>query len=56
MYSYAGNKEKAIGWLETAYEMKDPMMPYIHAGDFDLLVGDPRYQDLLRRMNLPGGE
>jgi len=56
MYAYAGNKEKAMGWLETAYEMKDPMMPYIHASDFDLLVDDPRFQDLLRRMNLPRGK
>jgi serine/threonine protein kinase/lipoprotein NlpI len=56
MYAYAGNKEKAMGWLETAYEMKDPMMPYIHAYIFDLLDDDLRYQDLLRRMNLPGGK
>jgi tetratricopeptide (TPR) repeat protein len=56
MYSFAGNKEKAIEWLETAYEMKDPMMPYIHAYIFDLLDEDPRYQDLLRRMNLPVGK
>ena len=56
MYAFAGNKEKAMGWLETAYEMKDPMMPYIHGFIFDLLDDDPQYQDLLRRMNLPGGK
>jgi serine/threonine-protein kinase len=56
IYSFAGNKEKSIKWLETAYEMKDPMMPYIHAYIFDLLDDDPRYQDLLRRMNLPVGK
>jgi tetratricopeptide (TPR) repeat protein len=56
MYAYAGNKEKTMEWLETAYEMKDPMMPYIHGFIFDLLDDDPRYQDLLQRMNLPLGK
>jgi len=56
MYSFAGDKENTIEWLEKAYEMKDPMMPYISAFTFDLLDGDPRYQDLLRRMNLPEGK
>ena len=56
MYAYAGNKEKAMGWLEKGYEMRDPMMPYIHASDFDLLDEVPRYQDLLQRMNLPAGK
>jgi tetratricopeptide (TPR) repeat protein len=56
MYSYAGDKEKAIKWLEIAYEMKDPMMPYIGAFTFNILDDNPRYQDLLRRMNLPVGK
>ena len=57
MYALAGDKEKTMEWLERGYEMKDPMMPY--TGDpliFDLLHDDPRYQDLLRRMNLPTDE
>ena len=53
MYGFAGEKEKSIEWLEMAYELRDPMMPYISGFTFDLLVDDPRYQDLLRRMNLP---
>ncbi|GAG73968.1 unnamed protein product, partial [marine sediment metagenome] len=56
MYAFAGDKEKAIEWLERGYEMKDPMMPYISLFAFDLLDDDPRYQDLLRRMNLPEGK
>jgi len=56
MYAFAGDKENTIEWLEKGYEMKDPMMPYISAFTFDLLEGDPRYQDLLRRMNLPEGK
>jgi TolB-like protein/Tfp pilus assembly protein PilF/predicted Ser/Thr protein kinase len=53
MYAFAGDKENAVEWLERGYEMRDPMMPYIGGFTFDLLDDDPRYQDLLRRMNLP---
>jgi len=56
MYAFAGDKEKTIEWLEKGYEMKDPMMPYISGFTFDLLDDDPRYQDLLQRMNLPVGK
>jgi len=53
MYGFAGDKENTIEWLERGYEMKDPTMPYTGAPlIFDLLHDDPRYQDLLRRMNL----
>ena len=53
MYVFAGDKDKAMEWLERAYEMRDPIMPYVSCPYFDLLDNDPRYQDLLRRMNLP---
>jgi serine/threonine protein kinase/tetratricopeptide (TPR) repeat protein len=53
MYALAGDQEKTIEWLEMGYEMKDPNMPYIGTLSFDLLDDDPRYHDLLRRMNLP---
>ncbi len=56
MYALAGDKEKTIEWLEKGYEMKDPMMPYVSIFTFDLLDDDPRYQDLLQRMNLPVGK
>jgi tetratricopeptide (TPR) repeat protein len=53
IYALAGDQEKTIEWLEMGYEMKDPNMPYMSTLSFDLLDDDPRYQDLLRRMNLP---
>jgi len=57
MYTLAGDKEKTMEWFERGYEMKDPTMPYTGAPlIFDLLHDDPRYQDLLRRMNLPEGK
>ncbi|MGM0467078.1 MAG: hypothetical protein ACQERH_11680 [Acidobacteriota bacterium] len=40
-------------WLEKAYEIRDPIMPYVGYHIFDLLDDDPRYQELLRKMNLP---
>jgi len=56
LYAYAGDSEKALEWLERGYEIRDPDMPYIGAFSF-ILVPDgrvgPRFQDLLRRMNLP---
>jgi len=55
MYAFAEDREKSIEWLEMAYELRDPMMPYVSAYIFDVLDDDPRYQDLLRRMNLPEG-
>jgi serine/threonine-protein kinase len=56
VYSFAGEKEQALKWLERAYEMKDPNMPYIISACFDILRDDPRFQELLRRMNLPEGK
>ena len=56
VYSFAGEKEQAVKWLERAYEMKDPNMPYLITPGFDILRDEPRFQDLLRRMNLPTGK
>jgi len=53
-YVYAGNKEQALVWLEKGLEIKDPNMPYILEPAFsDLLKDEPRFQDLMRKMNLP---
>jgi len=53
LYSYAGEKEQALNWMERAYETKDPNMPYVITPGFDILHDEPRYQDMLRRMKLP---
>ena len=54
VYAASGDKEKSLEWLEKGYEIKDPNMPYIkgHGVIDNLLHDDPRFQDLLRRMNL----
>jgi len=57
LYTRAGKNDEALEWLEKAYEAHDPNMAYISVDPiFDGLRDDPRFQDLLRRMNFPQGE
>ncbi len=55
-YIDAGEYDLAIDWLEKAYEEHDPNLPYIGVPYFDPLRSYPRFQDLLRKMNLPVDE
>ncbi len=56
-YAMAGEKHKAIEWLEKGLEVHDPVLPYLGYPLFvDLLRGNPRFKDLLRKMNLPVDE
>jgi tetratricopeptide (TPR) repeat protein len=56
-YLYAGDFDRAMDWIEKAFETHDPNMPYITTDPiYDPLRSDPRFQDLLRRMNLPQAE
>jgi Tfp pilus assembly protein PilF len=49
-----GEKEQALEWLERAYQERSSDMIYLKTGRFWApLRGDPRFQDLLRRMNFP---
>ena len=53
LYARAGKNDRAVEWLERGFEVRDPNMPYIGVIPvFDSLRDDPRFQDLLRRMNL----
>ena len=48
-----GDLDGAMVTLEHGYETRNPLMPWIGSWyDFGDLVDDPRYQDLLHRMNL----
>jgi serine/threonine-protein kinase len=53
LYVHAGEKASALNWLERAFEVRDPNLPYMGLPDFDSLRSEPRYQALLRRMKLP---
>jgi TolB-like protein/Tfp pilus assembly protein PilF len=47
-----GEKEQALDWLEKAYQAHEWHLTLINAEPvFDPLRDDPRFQDLLRRMN-----
>jgi serine/threonine protein kinase/Tfp pilus assembly protein PilF len=52
-YIDAGDYDRAMDWLEEAYEVRDPNLPYLDLPVHDPLRSDPRFQDLWRRMNLP---
>ncbi|MCJ7503380.1 MAG: protein kinase, partial [Acidobacteriia bacterium] len=54
LYVMAGEKAQALEWLEKGFEVRDPNMPYVDVYQiFDSLHNTPRFQSLLRRMNLP---
>ena len=54
LYAHAGQKDRALDWLETGYEEQDQLMVDLGVDPtYDPLRSDPRFQDLLRRMNLP---
>jgi len=48
-----GDNDRAIEWLERAYEERSDHVPYLQANPrLDPLRSDPRFQEILRRMNL----
>lgn len=54
LYAHAGENGRALDWLEKAYREKEsPLVHLAVARDWDDLRADPRFQDLLLRLNLP---
>ena len=54
LYAGLGQKEQAFAWLDKAYEERDVPLIVLKCGpELVSLRSDPRYQDLLRRMNFP---
>ena len=52
IYAYLGDKDQAIRWLEASYEMCEFLLTFLSVWPaLDPLRDDPRFQDLLRRMN-----
>jgi len=54
-YAQLGYKEKAFQWLEKGFEQRSPSMAYIKfdANFPEDMHYDPRFQNILRRMNVP---
>jgi TolB-like protein/Tfp pilus assembly protein PilF/predicted Ser/Thr protein kinase len=52
IYAGLGEKDKAFEWLEKAYEEHTTGLAITASPMYDPVRSDPRFQDLLRRMNL----
>ena len=53
LHAHAGERKVAIDWLERAYEQHGALLEYIRVSpEFEVLRPDPRFHDLLRRLNL----
>jgi TolB-like protein/Tfp pilus assembly protein PilF len=49
-----GKRNEALGCLETAYQLRDSFMVFLKTDPLlDDLRSEPRFQELLRRMNFP---
>jgi TolB-like protein/Tfp pilus assembly protein PilF len=54
IYAALGKKEEALHWLETAYRQRAEWMVLLKVDPcLDDLRPDPRFEDLMRRMNFP---
>ena len=56
MHAWLGEPEEALAWLERSYEERDPVLAQVLGVDptWDALRSDPRFQELLRKINWPG--
>ena len=53
LHFYLGENEKGFEWLEKSYSRKEDDLLYIRTDElFDGIRGDPRYQNLLKRLGL----
>jgi len=54
IYAALGEKDEAFRWLETAYQLRFSWMPWITIDhSFAPLRGDPRFQEMVQRVNTP---
>jgi tetratricopeptide (TPR) repeat protein len=54
VYSHAGETDRALEWLERAYERRESPLGHLAAGpEWDGLRADSRFIDLLLRLKLP---
>jgi len=54
LYILMGNIDKALDYMERAYNQRDPVMMFVGLfPDFRSLHAEPRYQALLKKMKLP---
>ncbi len=57
LYGYAGNTDQFLYWLEKTYIRKNPDLPYLGVINmFQRYKDEPRYIEIVQRMNLPLGK
>ena len=55
LFGWGGDIDRAVEWLERSYQMRDHEVAYMGAlGISDELRADPRFQEILRKLNLEG--
>jgi hypothetical protein len=53
-YIQVNQLDKTMDYIEKGFEMHEPSMPYIATrGNFEPLYNNPRFIDILEKMNLP---
>ncbi len=54
-YIALGQTDRAFEWIEAAFAAKDPALPRVITQPiFQLVENDPRFRDVLARINFPG--
>jgi serine/threonine-protein kinase len=53
-YLYAGDHDQSVFWLERAFQDGGGWIPYLVGPLHEPLRSDPRFQELIRRLGLPG--
>jgi TolB-like protein len=54
VHTNLGDKNQAFRWLEKAYSERNPMLAFLRVEPLiDPLRSDPRFQEMVRRMNFP---
>ena len=55
LYLALGDRDRAVRWLQTAYETRDADMVLLNVFPvWDPLRSDPRFRELIRGMRFPG--
>ncbi len=53
LYAHAEKKPQALEWLEKTFQEREPALVHLAvAWDWHMLHSEPRFEDLLRKMNL----
>ncbi len=56
IYAALGDRQEALTWVQAAYDSRHIYTPWILAGfprEFSSLYGEPKFQELVRRVKFP---